>query len=100
MLSTAHKANILRKAGYDVPAYPSTADELSIQIYSTAPALRGNSIYQTTQSWCKAVDALYATYAAARAAQSLRDAEAAQQMAMMQCRPARAYASAGEAASL
>ncbi|MFM9925372.1 hypothetical protein VLK31_20445 [Variovorax sp. H27-G14] len=76
MLSTEHKANILRKAGYTVPAVPGSA----------------NSIYQTSQTWGKAVETLYVSYAAQRAAKSLRDAEEARMLASLQLRAARAYA--------
>jgi len=76
MLSTEHKANILRKAGYTVPARPGDA----------------NSAYQTIQCWQKAVDTLYVTYAASRAAKSLRDAEEARMLALLQLRSAKAYA--------
>jgi len=76
MLSTEHKANILRKAGYAVPAGPGTP----------------NSAYQTTQCWAKAVDTLYVTYAASRAAKSLRDSEEARMLALLQLRSAKAWA--------
>jgi hypothetical protein len=76
MLSTEHKANILRKAGYAVPSVPGSAD----------------SIYQTPQCWGKAIDTLYVSYAASRAAKSLRDAEEARMLAMLQLRSAKAYA--------
>ncbi|MDN6884887.1 hypothetical protein QMO14_14885 [Variovorax sp. CAN2819] len=76
MLSTEHKANILRKAGYAVPAGPGKAD----------------SIYQTAQCWAKAVDTIYVTYAASRAAKSLRDAEEARMLALLQMRSAKALA--------
>ncbi len=69
MLSTDHKANILRKAGYAVPAKPGSAD----------------SIYQTAQCWEKAIDTLYVSYSASRAAKSLRDAEEARMLALLQC---------------
>ncbi|WP_432727704.1 hypothetical protein [Variovorax sp. W6] len=76
MLSTEHKANILRKAGYAVPARPGNAD----------------STYQTAQCWAKAIDTLYVTYAASRAAKSLRDAEEARMLALLQMRSAKAWA--------
>lgn len=76
MLSIEHKANILRRAGYAVPATPGSA----------------NSIYQTAQCWAKAVDTLYVTDAASRAAKSLRDAEEARMLASLQLRSAKAYA--------
>ncbi|BEP40309.1 hypothetical protein ABL849_26860 [Variovorax sp. 375MFSha3.1] len=76
MLSTEHKANILRKAGYTVPAGPGNP----------------NSPYQTAQCWAKAIDTLYVTYAASRAAKSLRDAEEARMLALLQLRSAKAWA--------
>ncbi len=76
MLSTEHKANILRKAGYAVPAVPGSAD----------------SAYQTLQCWGKAIETLYVSYAASRAAKSLRDAEEARMLASLQLRSARSYA--------
>jgi hypothetical protein len=76
MLSIEHKANILRKAGYAVPALPGSAA----------------AIHQTAQCWDKAVENLYVTYAAQRAAKSLRDAEEARMLEMLQRRSARAYA--------
>ncbi|MGJ7614844.1 MULTISPECIES: hypothetical protein [unclassified Variovorax] len=76
MLSTEHKANILRKAGYAVPSVPGSAD----------------SFYQTPQCWGKAIETLYVSYAANRAAKSLRDAEEARMLAMLQSRSARACA--------
>lgn len=51
-----------------------------------------DSAYQTIQCWQKAVDTLYVTYAASRAAKSLRDAEEARMLALLQLRSAKAYA--------
>ncbi|KQW55847.1 hypothetical protein [Variovorax sp. Root411] len=76
MLSTQHKANILRKAGYAVPAEPGSA----------------NCIHQTAQCWEKAIDTLYVSYSARRAAKSLRDAEEARMLALLQLRSAKACA--------
>lgn len=88
MLSTQHKANILRKAGYDVPASPIT-----LGAALTCPArLPADTVHQTPQAWGKAIEALYVSYAAARAAKSLRDAEEARMLAMLQLRPAKACA--------
>jgi len=94
MLSIHHKANILRRAGYDVPAQPFPAETL----HPAGASGRGvDGVYQTAQSWGKAIDALYAQYAAARAAQSLRDADEALRLAMGQCRPAKAPTAFGAA---
>lgn len=64
MLSTVHKADILRKAGYDVPGSPAAEP--------------------STQSWRQLIDVLYVDYVSARAAQSLREAEEAQQASRLQ----------------
>ncbi|WP_399680854.1 hypothetical protein [Xenophilus sp.] len=65
MLSIAQKADILRKAGIaQVPPPPAAG----------APA---------DDDWERAIDALYAEYTAARAARSLREAEAARQQEML-----------------
>ena len=66
MLTTRHKADILRKAGIPVPTCPAEVD-----------------LQAPSSSWAKAVEILYVTYAAARAAKSLRDAEETRQMAML-----------------
>lgn len=66
MLTTSHKASILRKAGVAVPAQPLDAD------------LHGACV-----SWAKTIETLYVSYAAARAAKSLRDAEEARQLTML-----------------
>ena len=64
MLSIAQKADILRKAGVaQVPPPPAAS--------AAAP------------EWERAVEALYAEYTAARAARSLREAEAARQQEML-----------------
>ncbi|MDM0039955.1 hypothetical protein QTH89_08960 [Variovorax sp. J22G21] len=66
MLTTSHKAIILRKAGIEVPAVPPDAD-----------------LQTAASSWARAVENLYVAYAAARAAKSLRDAEEVRQLAML-----------------
>jgi hypothetical protein len=73
MLTTVQKANILGKAGFDVPACPVDA--------AAADPLCGQDT--ALQRWIKAVEILYATYAAARAAKSLREAEEARQLDML-----------------
>ena len=57
MLTTAQKAEILRKSGCPVP------------VAGDRP-----------QAWDRAIDALFVEYVAARAAKSLRDAEDARQL--------------------
>ncbi len=49
-------------------------------------------MHQTPQAWGKAIETMYVSYAAARAAKSLRDAEEARMLAMLQLRSAKAYA--------
>ncbi|WP_198086013.1 hypothetical protein [Variovorax sp. E3] len=88
MLSIQHMANILRKAGYDVPACP-IAHDAAVPYPASLPA---DTVHQTPQAWGKAIETLYVSYAAARAAKSLRDAEEARMLAMLQLRPAKAYA--------
>jgi hypothetical protein len=61
MLTIAQKADILRKNGIAVPAMP--ADDL--------------------RGWNADVDVLFVTYAAARAAKSLRDAEELRQLELL-----------------
>ena len=70
MLSTTQKANILKKAGVQVPEMP-TSDA------ATAGGLH------TTREWATAVENLYVSYVAARAAKSLREAEEARQLDML-----------------
>ncbi|CAA2108371.1 hypothetical protein [Variovorax paradoxus] len=62
MLSTVHKADILRKAGYDLPTIPASLD---------------------THDMLPVIDALYADYVTARAARSLREAEEARRASAM-----------------
>ena len=66
MLTTSHKASILRKAGVAVPAQPIDAD-----------------MHVAGTGWANAIETLYVAYVAARAAKSLRDAEEARQLTML-----------------
>ena len=66
MLTARHKATILRKAGFDVPATPSDPESTT-----------------AFGSWIQSVETLYVSYAAARAAKSLRDAEETRQLDML-----------------
>jgi len=72
MLTTAQKADILRKSGCAVPIAeePSTA-------------------------WSHAVDTLFVEYVAARAAKSLRDAEEARQLDRLRCMSAASHSGFG-----
>ncbi|WP_298700188.1 hypothetical protein [uncultured Variovorax sp.] len=65
MLSTLQKAEILVRAGIKVPVLPPTTPD-------------GTAL---PPKWRQDVDNLYAAYAAARAARSLRESEAARTMA-------------------
>jgi hypothetical protein len=72
MLTTSQKANILRKAGLQVPAAPTSVSE-----DASHPA---DELHKLAKEWSTTVENLYVTYAAARAAKSLRDAEEARQL--------------------
>ena len=65
MLTTAQKADILQKTGIAVPAGPTAADPSALA------------------RWTAAVEALFVSYVAARAAKSLRDAEERRQLAVL-----------------
>jgi hypothetical protein len=82
MLSTVQKARILGKAGYEVPLQPPAGTAMPGPEPVDSPARR----------WVQAVEILYATYAAARAAKSLREAEEARQTAMLRRLSSRSYA--------
>ncbi|MDM0113130.1 hypothetical protein QTI66_13305 [Variovorax sp. J22R133] len=75
MLTTLQKANILRKAGVQVPAAPTSVSE-----DASNPAAE---LHKAAKEWATTVENLYVTYAAARAAKSLRDAEEARQLDML-----------------
>jgi hypothetical protein len=67
MLTSIQKASILRKNGFAVPDAPPDHEPL----VNPAPAM---------QAWHRAIEALFASYAAARAAKSLRDAQEKSQL--------------------
>ena len=73
MLTVAQKANILRKAGIPVPPGPDEEPHESGASPTAEPAL-------TAEAWATTVNVVFVTYAAARAAKSLRDAEEARQL--------------------
>ena len=58
MLSTFQKATILGKVGYPIPVRPTEGDLDTAML-----------------TWRQAVETIYVSYVAARAAKSLRDAE-------------------------
>ena len=73
MLNTTQKAGILSRAGVDVPSRPSA-------VAAMAPAEADTARSPALAEWAAAVDRLFVSYGAARAAKSLRDAQAAQQL--------------------
>ncbi|MEJ8846569.1 hypothetical protein [Variovorax rhizosphaerae] len=73
MLTVAQKANILRNAGIPVP--PAPGEDL--------PDCGNPAKAQAADAWAAAVNVVFVTYAAARAAKSLRDAEEARQLQML-----------------
>jgi hypothetical protein len=84
MLSTQHKAQILARVGVTVPSCP-TAAQLGLR--HGQPGVNGASHPHATvdggasdAAWRREVEILYAQYAAARAAKSLRESEEARQL--------------------
>ena len=73
MLNTTQKAGILRRTGVDVPSRPSAFE-------GTDPAEADTARSPALVEWAAAVDRLFVSYGAARAAKGLRDAEEAQQL--------------------
>jgi hypothetical protein len=73
MLTVAQKANILRKAGIPVPPGPDEPLPGMGASSTAEPAL-------SADAWAATVNVAFVTYAAARAAKSLRDAEEARQL--------------------
>lgn len=80
MLTPAQKATILGKAGFQIPASPAPTRAEAADQDAAA------------QDWIKAVETLYVSYVAARAAKSLRDAEEARQLAMLRRLSLKSYA--------
>lgn len=73
MLTIFQKATILSKAGFEVPACPAEDDS----------AASAGAVSQKMHDWAKAIETLYVSYVAARAAKSLRDAEESRQTDML-----------------
>ncbi|MBT2336974.1 hypothetical protein J7E49_24105 [Variovorax paradoxus] len=73
MLTIFQKATILGKAGFEVPACPA----------EHASASSASAVSQKMHDWGKAIETLYVSYVAARAAKSLRDAEESRQTDML-----------------
>ena len=87
MLTTGQKANILAKAGDAVPAFP--ARRLPIQerhllkgVDACPEELEADAQQaQAVARWSRQIEDMYVVHVAARAARSLREAQAAMQMA-------------------
>ena len=77
MLTTTQKADILQKTGIAVPAAPAPCPLPDVQ--ESAAAAEPSAMAR----WTAAVEALFVSYVAARAAKSLRDAEERRQLAML-----------------
>lgn len=77
MLTIAQKADILQKTGIAVPAAPAPSPLTAVQ---EGPATTETS---AMVRWTAAVEALFVSYVAARAAKSLRDAEERRQLEML-----------------
>lgn len=76
MLTTEQKEKILRSAGVTVPDYPrQDADTLAgqQQQQGTANPLHGRFAAAAEAQWRDAIDTLFVTFAAGRAARSLRE---------------------------
>ena len=70
MLNTDQKEAILRRAGVAVPSFPERHPDAHGRDRDAEAEQQ-----VALQRWTEAIDMLYVQYAAARAAQSLRDAE-------------------------
>jgi hypothetical protein len=73
MLTVLQKATILGKAGFAVPARPI---EDAMSAASAQPSAAAHE-------WAWAIETMYVSYVAARAAKSLRDAEDARRADML-----------------
>lgn len=77
MLTIAQKADILQKTGIAVPAAPAPSPLPDVQDGQTTAEPSAMA------RWTAAVEALFVSYVAARAAKSLRDAEERRQLAVL-----------------
>lgn len=87
MLSARHKAQILARAGFEVPPCPappqfgaalrSQQDKAGADRQHRA----ADEVGEPEAAWRRQIDILYSRYAAERAARSLREAEEARQLA-------------------
>lgn len=90
MPTTDQKAHILMKAGIAVPAFPAwrlPVQERHLYKGNRAPQQEldaGAEQAEAVAQWERQIDNLFVTYAAARAAKSLRESEEAQQLGQLQ----------------
>jgi len=79
MLTTDQKETILRRAGVTVPAFPFGSGHDQQQQADARPIVQpdrqADARHDPQQAWARTIDALFAEYSAARAAQSLHEAE-------------------------
>lgn len=95
MITTSQKATILAKAGIDAPPFPQRS--LPIEERFLMPGARvpqaqidaDVALSVAVECWNREVNNLFATYVAARAARSLREAEDADRLVRLR------YANAG-----
>jgi hypothetical protein len=77
MLTVLQKATILGKAGFAVPAHPIN------DATAAAPPGPATPPSAAVHDWARAIETMYVSYVAARAAKSLRDAEESRQAALL-----------------
>jgi hypothetical protein len=79
MLTTDQKATILRRAGVTVPAFPFRSGGDQQQQADARPIVKqeqqADARHDPHAQWARTIDALFAAYSTARAAQSLYEAE-------------------------
>jgi hypothetical protein len=98
MLTTDQKETILRRAGVAVPAFPTRPlpvkgrDQPDGAKAPTNHLAEDAGMRAAAAEWVKAINALYVEYSAARAAQSLRDAEEARRLGALRQASARSTA--------
>jgi hypothetical protein len=86
MLTTSQKAHILAKAGVAVPAFPARrlpVQERYLREGARVPREERDADAEqqaAARRWVEEIETRYVAHAAARAAESLRDAEEAQQL--------------------
>jgi|GEM_PF-404767 len=81
MLAVTQKAVILRRSGVAVPPAPVDVAANDGGPHESAAAQPAESVREAAlRTWTAQVNALFVSYVAARAAKSLRDAEAVRQL--------------------